>query len=194
MSTQTLLLIVIGLVSLLCSQSVVANSQAEALEISDISPLRVGQNHNVFPNTKSESPTLLEQTASSDQFQTLSAAIEKAGLEVTMAGVGPYTVFAPTDKAFAELPEGTLEELLQPENKEILVQLLGYHITWGKLTRTQLQPGEIKTIGGASLSVRHDGDGKITINNAEITQADIPASNGVIHAVDKLILPPDELR
>ncbi|MGB7441766.1 MAG: fasciclin domain-containing protein [Coleofasciculaceae cyanobacterium] len=185
---------VIGLITLFSSPSIAQKSQVEKSKIPEISPLRVRQNHHLSPNAIAESPNLLEQTSSRDQFRTLTTVIKKAGLEATMAGVGPYTVFAPTDEAFAELPQGTLEELLQPENKEILVQLLGYHITWGKLTRTQLQPGEIKTIGGASILVRLGTDGTITVNNSKVTQADIPASNGVIHAVDQLILPPDHLR
>lgn len=127
--------------------------------------------------------------AASDQFKTLAKAIEAAGLAETLSSAGPFTVFAPTDEAFAALPEGVLEQLLLPENKEILVQLLSYHVVPGAVTSSQIQPGEVETLSGESLAVQLGTDGTVAINNATVTQADIQASNGVIHAVDQVILP-----
>ncbi len=139
------------------------------------------------PEASSASNNIVE--AATDQFKTLAKAIEAAGLAETLSSEGPYTVFAPTDEAFAALPEGVLEELLMPENKEILVQLLSYHVVPGAVTSSQIQSGEVETLAGESLAVQLGTDGTVAINNAKVTQADIQASNGVIHAVDQVILP-----
>ncbi len=139
------------------------------------------------PEASSASNNIVE--AATDQFKTLAKAIEAAGLAETLSSEGPYTVFAPTDEAFAALPEGVLEELLMPENKEILVQLLSYHVVPGAVTSSQIQSGEVETLAGESLAVQLATDGTVAINNAKVTQADIQASNGVIHAVDQVILP-----
>ncbi len=142
-------------------------------------------------NTAPASKNIVEQAASSNEFQTLAKAIKAAGLEQQLAGKGPYTVFAPTDKAFAALPKGVVDELLKPENKELLAQLLSYHVVPGAVTSTQIKPGEVKTLVGEPVTVKRSQDGTVTVNNAKVTQADIQASNGVIHAVDQVILPPD---
>lgn len=138
-----------------------------------------------------ESGNLVDKAASSKDFQTLAKAIKAAGLEETLAGEGPYTVFAPTDAAFAALPSGILDQLLLPENKEILVALLKSHVVSGAVTSSQIQPGNVETLAGAPVAVQRAKDGTVTVNNAKVTQADIQASNGVIHAIDKVILPPD---
>ncbi|MBW4648241.1 MAG: fasciclin domain-containing protein [Kastovskya adunca ATA6-11-RM4] len=132
---------------------------------------------------------LVEQAADSEQFQTLAKAIEAAGLEETLSTEGPYTLFAPTDEAFAALPEGILEQLLQPENKEILVQLLSYHVVPGAITSSQIESGEAETLTEGTLEITKNSDGTVSVNNATVTQADIQVSNGVIHAVDQVILP-----
>ncbi|HEY9833775.1 MAG TPA: fasciclin domain-containing protein [Stenomitos sp.] len=147
----------------------------------------------VQPNSSVEtapvSGNVVEKAASSQNFQTLAKAITAADLAETLAGKGPYTVFAPTDEAFAALPAGILEQLLKPENQELLVQLLKSHVVSGAVTSSQIQPGNVDTLAGTPVAIQRDKDGTVTINNAKVTQADISASNGVIHAIDKVILP-----
>ncbi|MGQ4648849.1 fasciclin domain-containing protein [Lyngbya aestuarii] len=138
------------------------------------------------------SGNLVEQAAGSEQFNTLVQAIQAAGLEEVLSAEGPFTVFAPTDEAFAALPEGTLEQLLQPENREALVQLLSYHVVPGAITSSQIESGDVETLAGKSLAVKRDENGVVTVNDATVTQADIQASNGVIHGIDKVILPPTQ--
>jgi uncharacterized surface protein with fasciclin (FAS1) repeats len=130
--------------------------------------------------------------SASDSFKTLTTALQAAELTATLSGEGPFTVFAPTDAAFAALPPGTLQELLKPENKATLVKVLTYHVVPGKVLSSQLRAGQVKTVEGSSVNVRIDAaQRKVMVNNANVTQADIQASNGVIHAIDKVILPPN---
>lgn len=143
------------------------------------------------PAAEAELGNLVEQATSSEQFQTLTKAIEAAGIEEILAQEGPYTVFAPTDEAFAELPPETLEQLLLPENREVLGQLLSYHVVPGAITSSEIQSGDVETLAGAPVFIEVSEEGMVTVNNATVTQADIPASNGVIHAVDRIVLPPE---
>lgn len=130
--------------------------------------------------------------SASDSFKTLTTALQAAELTTTLSGEGPFTVFAPTDAAFAALPPGTLQELLKPENKATLVKVLTYHVVPGKVLSSQLRPGQVKTVEGSPVNVRiNAAQRRVTVNNANVTQADIQASNGVIHAIDKVILPPN---
>lgn len=154
-------------------------------------PLQEGEKVEIPATTDTESTTsnLVEQAASNDQFQTLVKAIEAAGLTETLAGEGPYTVFAPTDDAFAALPANTLDSLLLPENKEVLVKLLKYHVVSGAVPSSEIQSGEITTMAGKSVTVQVGEDGNVSVNNAQVTQADIEATNGIIHVVDHVILP-----
>jgi len=122
-------------------------------------------------------------------FKTLAAALKAAGLEDTLQGKGPYTVFAPTDEAFAKLPAGTVESLLKPENKEKLVAILTFHVVPGRILSSDvLRQKHLKTVQGSMLSPAMK-DGVPTINGAEIVITDIDASNGVIHAIDRVMLP-----
>jgi len=146
---------------------------------------------NSSVNAAPASKNLVEEADSSNQFKTLAKAIKAAGLESTLAGKGPYTIFAPTDKAFAALPPGVVEQLLLPENKEILMQLLSYHVIPGAVTSTQIKSGQVETLVGEAVTIQLGRDGAVSVNNAKVTQADIQASNGVIHAIDQVILPPD---
>jgi uncharacterized surface protein with fasciclin (FAS1) repeats len=135
---------------------------------------------------------LSQAAAREGQFQTLTRAVEAAGIQEQLATPGPYTVFAPTDAAFAALPTGTLDNLLRPENKEQLTKLLAYHVIPGQVTSSQLTSGEVNTIEGTPVTVKVDNTtNAITVNGARVTQADIPASNGVVHTVDQVILPPN---
>ena len=129
---------------------------------------------------------IVDTAVSAGQFKTLVKAVQAAGLVDTMKGEGPFTVFAPTDAAFAKLPAGTLESLLNDKQK--LTQVLTYHVVSGKVTAAQVKPGEVKTVQGQPLTVRADR-GAVMVNNARVTRADIMASNGVIHVIDTVVLP-----
>ena len=132
--------------------------------------------------------TLVEVAAGNPEFSTLVAAVKAAGLAETLSGAGPYTVFAPTNAAFAKLPAGTVEALLEPGNKDKLVAILTYHVVPGEvtaadvagLTRATTVNGKVATIGTA---------GGVTIDGARVTQTDIDASNGVIHVIDTVLMP-----
>lgn len=132
--------------------------------------------------------TIIGVATGNKQLKTLTAAIKAAGLEETLSGKGPFTVFAPTDKAFAALPPGTVDELLKPENKDKLVQLLTYHVVSGKLDAASLKSGDVPSLQGKPIAVKVQNK-KVMVNEATVTKADVPASNGVIHLIDKVILP-----
>jgi uncharacterized surface protein with fasciclin (FAS1) repeats len=122
-------------------------------------------------------------------FDTLVAAVKAAGLSDALKGPGPFTVFAPTDEAFAKLPPGTLENLLKPENKEQLRKILTYHVVAGRvMAKDAMKLDSAKTLEGASLTITK-ADGGVMIGNAHIIKTDIPASNGVIHVIDAVLLP-----
>jgi uncharacterized surface protein with fasciclin (FAS1) repeats len=123
------------------------------------------------------------------QFKTLTAALGAADLVTTLKGKGPFTVFAPTDAAFAALPKGTVENLLKPENKALLTKILTYHVVPGSVLSTSLKSGDVKSVEGTSLKVGVNA-GKVTVGGANVVKADIKASNGVIHVIDKVLMPP----
>jgi len=129
---------------------------------------------------------IVDTAVSAGQFKTLVQAVQAAGLVDTLKGDGPFTVFAPTDAAFAKLPAGTIESLLN--DKEKLAQVLTYHVVPGKVTAAHVKPGDVKTVQGQPLRVRADG-GAVMVNNARVTKTDIMASNGVIHVIDTGVLP-----
>ncbi len=137
---------------------------------------------------KSESKDIVDTAIEAGSFKTLASALTAAGLVDTLKGEGPFTVFAPTDDAFAALPAGTLEELLKPENKEKLTGILTYHVVPGKVMAADVKPGSVKTVNGAEITVKSDY-GKVMVDNANVTKTDIIASNGVIHVIDAVILP-----
>jgi len=144
------------------------------------------------PDTSSM--TITEIAASNPDFTTLVAAIEAAGLTETLSGEGPYTVFAPTNDAFAALPEGTLDTLLKPANQEQLAAILTYHVVAGEVMAADVTSGGVTTVNGADFTVSEDmGTVSITDgqgNTAQVTATDIVASNGVIHVIDAVLLPP----
>lgn len=142
--------------------------------------------------TEPSNQNVVALAASNDSFKTLTAALKAAGLTETLSATGPFTVFAPTDAAFAALPQDALQELLKPENKDILVKILSYHVIPGNVTSGDIKPGDVKTVEGGALKVQVDSAKKgVTVNDANVVQPDIKASNGVIHAIDKVMLPPD---
>lgn len=124
------------------------------------------------------------------QFKTLTKALTAAGLVTTLQGKGPFTVFAPTDAAFAALPPATLDDLLKPANKAKLTKILTYHVVSGSVLSTSLKSGDVKSVEGGSLKVAV-APGKVTVSGANVVKADIKASNGVIHVIDKVLIPPD---
>ncbi|MBE9182089.1 fasciclin domain-containing protein [Oculatella sp. LEGE 06141] len=129
---------------------------------------------------------------SDESFSTLAQAIEAAGLTETLSQDGPYTVFAPTNEAFAALPEGVLDALLLPENQDVLTQVLSYHVVPQEVTSDQITPGEVATVEGESINVQVDqASGDVMVNEAMVVEPDVVASNGVIHAIDQVILPPN---
>jgi uncharacterized surface protein with fasciclin (FAS1) repeats len=132
---------------------------------------------------------IVDTAVAAGTFNTLAAALTAAGLVETLKGEGPFTVFAPTDAAFAALPAGTVEDLLKPENKDKLIAILTYHVVAGKVMSTDLTEGMMAaTVNGAEVTITLDGGAKV--NGAVISAADIEASNGVIHVIDSVILPP----
>ncbi|WP_343116509.1 fasciclin domain-containing protein [Ostreiculturibacter nitratireducens] len=132
---------------------------------------------------------IVDTAVGAGSFTTLVAAVEAAGLVDTLKGEGPFTVFAPTDDAFAALPEGTVEDLLKPENKDQLTAILTYHVVPGKVMSTDLTNGmAAATVEGAEVTIMTEGG--VMVNDANVTTADIEASNGVIHVIDKVIMPP----
>ena len=133
---------------------------------------------------------IVDTAVSAGQFKTLVSALNAAGLVETLKGDGPFTVFAPTDEAFAKLPSGTLENLLKPENKDQLVAILTYHVVPGKVEAADVvKLDEAKTVNGKMVNIKVEG-GTAMVNDAKVTKADIAASNGVIHVIDMVILPP----
>ncbi|MEH2049996.1 fasciclin domain-containing protein [Nostoc sp.] len=134
---------------------------------------------------------LLALAESNASFTTLTKALKAAGLTGALQGKDNLTIFAPTDAAFAKLPPDALQELLKPDNKEVLIKILTYHVVSGKVLSTDLKSGEVKSLEGGTINVKVDPATGVTVNDAKVTQADITGTNGVIHAIDQVILPPD---
>lgn len=160
--------------------------EEEAIEATE--PMEEEAIEAAEPELDTTSFTIAELTNNSDSFNTLAAALDAADLAETLGSEGPYTVFAPTDEAFADLPAGSIEQLLLPENKDLLVQILSYHVVPGAVLSSDLETGSVTTIEGSDLAVAVDET--VTINNANVLLADIEASNGVIHVIDRVMLPP----
>ncbi len=134
---------------------------------------------------------IVDTAVAAGSFKTLAAALKAAGLIETLKGPGPFTVFAPTDEAFAKLPAGTVETLLKPENKAKLTRILTYHVVAGKVMAADAAKlTSAKAVSGDTLTIAASGGG-VTIDNAKVVKADIAASNGVIHVIDTVILPKD---
>ncbi len=132
---------------------------------------------------------IVDTAVAAGSFTTLVAAVKAAGLVETLKGDGPFTVFAPTDEAFAKLPEGTVETLLKPENKDKLIAILTYHVVAGKVLAADVVKLEsAETVQGQSVKIMTH-DGSVMINDATVVAADIMTSNGVIHVIDTVILP-----
>lgn len=146
------------------------------------------------PAQAQESRDLVEVAVEAGTFKTLATAVQAAGLVDTLRGEGPFTVFAPTDEAFAKLPEATLRDLLRPENRDQLTRILTYHVVAGRVdSTTALRVGEAETVAGDSIRIRLEG-GRLRVNDASVVANDVIASNGVIHVIDSVLLPPADER
>lgn len=133
---------------------------------------------------------IVDTAKSTGKFKTLTAALDAAGKTEMLKEKGPYTVFAPSDDAFAKLPKGTVEDLLKPENKAKLGKILAYHVIEGKaVMAADVKTMMAKTANGAELDIKVKGE-KVMVNDAKVVKADVAASNGVIHVIDKVLMPP----
>ena len=172
--------------SKLTSEETEATSQPETLEGSTEKPID-GQ---VTETTEQQPTDIVDTAVAAGNFGTLAAALQAGGLIDTLKSEDPFTVFAPTDEAFSKLPEGTVEELLKPENKEQLVSILTYHVVFGRVDSSAVASLEsAKTVNGAEIAIDASADG-VKINDATVITADITCSNGIIHVIDAVILPP----
>ncbi|MGF1479238.1 MAG: fasciclin domain-containing protein [Cyanophyceae cyanobacterium] len=183
------------------TQKVALFASAVGMSVLAVAPA-LADNHTSESMNEDSSAQMMEQESQSDMgnsvvtvaansqgFNTLVQAVEAAGLKDTLASGGPYTVFAPTDEAFAELPDGALEYLLQPENQELLKQVLTYHVVPSEVTSSEISTGTVDTLGGG-VAVLVNSAGVI-VNNASVINADIQADNGVIHAINRVLMPSD---
>jgi uncharacterized surface protein with fasciclin (FAS1) repeats len=132
---------------------------------------------------------IVETAKGAGQFNTLLTAAKAAGLAPTLSRKGPFTVFAPTDAAFAKLPKGTVQNLLRPENKGKLAALLKYHVVAGEIEAADIKPGRshVRTVNGKSITVRKHGG--VSVNGVKVVAADVKASNGVIHVINRVLMP-----
>ena len=135
-----------------------------------------------------EPGTIVEVAAANEDFETLVAAVTAAGLAETLSGEGPFTVFAPTDEAFDALPEGVLDALLLPENKDALTSILTYHVVSGEVMAADVTAGDVPTVEGSTIAITTDGG--VKVNEANVIATDVDASNGVIHVIDAVLVPP----
>lgn len=147
-------------------------------------PLTAQADHHGKKPTKN----VVEIAAGAKDFSTLVAAVKAGGLAGALSGEGPFTIFAPTNAAFAKLPEGTVATLLKPENKGKLAAILKYHVVAGKVMAADVKAGKVKTLNGAKAKIAIKG-GKVTIDSANVVKTDIVGTNGVIHVIDSVILP-----
>jgi uncharacterized surface protein with fasciclin (FAS1) repeats len=139
-----------------------------------------------FSPAQAQTKDIVDTAVGAGQFTTLVAAVQAAGLVETLKSKGPFTVFAPTDAAFAKLPPGTVEGLLK--DKVALAKVLTYHVVAGKVMAKDVKTGDAKSVQGQNIALKAEG-GKVMVNNATVTAADVEASNGVIHVIDTVILP-----
>jgi len=165
----------------------------EVVSIAVVIALVLSLSFGTFARPKAESKDIVD-TAVAAKFNTLVAAVKAADLVDTLKGDGPFTVFAPTDEAFAKLPKGTVEELLKPENKDKLKAILTYHVVSGKVMAAAvvtLDGKNVKTVQGSPVAIKVDG-GTVMVGKATVTKTDIQTRNGVIHVIDTVLLPPDD--
>ncbi|NJR40708.1 MAG: fasciclin domain-containing protein [Leptolyngbyaceae cyanobacterium CSU_1_4] len=191
-SNKLLIAASIGLMTAIaaCENSGTTNTTTNPGAASTVteSPL-VSPTVSASPSTAA-SGTISEVLAENSSFSTLLTAAQAAGVQETLSEPGSITVFAPTNEAFAALPAGTLDKLLLPENREQLRKILSYHVVPTQVTSADIKPGEVATVEGQPLSIESSAS-NITVNDASVIQPDVTATNGVIHGIDKVLLPPD---
>ena len=140
----------------------------------------------------SNSQNIVQVASGDDSFSTLVAAVKAAGLVETLSGKGPFTVLAPNNSAFGKIPDDVLEKLLMPANKDALTQILTYHVISGKVdSSTIITMSSADTLEGSSVMIETDGNNVMLNGNTKVTKADIPASNGIIHCIDSVLMPAD---
>ncbi|MGI9658429.1 MAG: fasciclin domain-containing protein [Gaiellaceae bacterium] len=160
---------------------------AEVSEAEEAVEEAAGDAQEAVEEAATEIADIVDTAIAAGDFSTLVAAVQAAELVDTLKGEGPFTVFAPTDEAFAALPEGTLDDLLLPENKDQLAAILTYHVVPGTVLSTDLADGQVATVNGEEVTIAvTDG---VTVNGANVVTADIETSNGVIHVIDAVLLP-----
>lgn len=162
----------------------------EIANLAAVAAMAVGMAFAAPTARAADTTDIVDTAVAAGDFTTLAAALGAAGLVETLKGAGPFTVFAPTDAAFAKLPAGTVETLLKPENKDQLIAILTYHVVPGSvLAADVVKLTGAKTVNGAEVAIKVDG-GTVMVNDATVTATDIMATNGVIHVIDTVILPP----
>jgi uncharacterized surface protein with fasciclin (FAS1) repeats len=167
--------------------SIPANACSSMRSNTDATPAATTQSATT---QSAQAGTIVDVASSNSSLTTLVEAVQAAGLAETLSGEGSFTVFAPTNEAFAALPSGTLQTLLRPENRDKLRRILTYHVVTGAIESGDIQPGEVATVEGSSVQL-NIANGRVTVNDATVQTADIQSSNGVIHIIDRVILPPD---
>ncbi|WP_413198680.1 fasciclin domain-containing protein [Nostoc piscinale] len=175
-------------------QALVRQGQAQPLasNVTATNYIVAGNTGNTQTGSTPTGNDIVSIAASNNSFTTLTTLLRTAGLADTLQQPGPYTVFAPTDQAFAALPAGTIEQLQRPENREVLVKILRYHVVPGSLTSSQLTPGELRTAEDQSVNIKVDSaNNQIAVNDARVIQANVQASNGVIHVINEVLIPPN---
>ena len=189
MKVKHQLISMLGVVSLGMSMTLPMNAETKIAHHTPSHAATISKTPIKGKTTPIKGKTIVDIASSHKNFKTLVTALKAAGLVETLSGKGPFTVFAPTDAAFAKLPKGTLEDLLKPENKEKLVKVLTYHVVPGNIKANQIKPGEVNTVAGVPIKLEiHKG--KVRVNDAHVITPNIVGSNGVIHVIDKVILPP----
>lgn len=172
-----------GLLLTACSSTTSTETATEA------SPMAASAPASADAAMPEAAGTIVDVASAGADFSTLVAALSAAGLVETLQGPGPFTVFAPTNEAFAALPAGVLDKLLLPENKDTLAKILTYHVVPGKVLAADVTDGDVATVEGQTVTLS-TADG-VTVNGAKVITADVMGSNGVIHVIDAVILPPD---
>jgi len=147
-----------------------------------------GMDEGTDDGAAEEPGTIVDVAVGNEDFETLVAAVQAAGLAETLSGEGPFTVFAPTDAAFEALPEGLLDALLLEENKDALTSILTYHVLGDEVTSDEVTAGDVETLEGSTIAITTDGG--VKVNDANVIATDVAASNGVIHVIDAVIVPP----
>ena len=160
----------------------------KSLRILALTALVAAANFSGVAHAETKAQDIVAVASGAGSFNTLVAAVKAAGLVETLQGTGPFTVFAPTDEAFAKLPKGTVEDLLKPENKAKLAAILTYYVVAGKVMAADVKTMKVKTVNGQELDIKV-ASGAVTVDNAKVVKTDVVASNGVIHVIDTVLLP-----